>query len=109
MKNITLLFILTFLSFSCAHHHKDAEHHHHKDCDKNCKINHSKNEMFNKNCAQSVLEGKLHVKGSEEFKLNHGSRTYYFSSKKKLEQFKEHIEVNALNAQKIWRASSFRR
>jgi YHS domain-containing protein len=109
MKKILTILASTFLLGSCAHHHKDVEHHHHKSCDVNCKVFHAKGEMFEKHCAQSISEGDLHVKGTEDFKLNHSGQVYYFSSEQKLDKFKKHLELNAVNAQKNWDASSLRR
>jgi len=102
MKLILIMILSIFFLASCAHHHKDVEHHHHKSCDKNCKISHGRGEMFDKYCAQSISEGDLHIKGSEDFNLSHGGKVYYFSTKKKLEKFKVHIEKNTKMARKNW-------
>lgn len=109
MKLLLIVILSAFFLVSCAHHHKDIEHHHHKNCDKNCKLHHEKGEMFDKHCAQSVSEGDLHVKGSDEFKLKHGGKVYYFSTKDKLKKFKEHIEENTKMARKNWDLGSSRR
>lgn len=105
-----LLAILSSLILSsCAHHHGDVDHHHHKNCAKNCDLYHEKGEMFNKHCAQSIIEGDLHVKGSDEFKLKHAGEIYYFSSKKKLENFKKHLKENTQRARRNWDNGSARR
>ncbi len=101
MKKNFLVLVILSLFVSCAHHHKDAKHHHHK-CSKSCELH--KGAMFEKHCAQSVAEGDVHVKGSEDFKLKHGGQVYYFSSKEKMATFKKHLENNLDSAHKNWNA-----
>ncbi len=109
MKNLVLLIVGIILGVSCAHHHKEGAHHHHKACKESCKVNHAKVDMFSRYCAQSILEGKLHVKGEEELSLKHGGQIYYFSTEEKRDKFKENLELNAINATKIWHEGSARR
>ena len=101
MKLLLISLTTAFLMSSCAHHHKDTPHHHHKKCNKTCKKGHDK-EMFEKYCAQSVSEGDLHIKGKEDYKLEHAGHVYYFSSKKKLEMFKADINAQTKSAQRNW-------
>lgn len=86
MKIIIGIIFTLFLA-SCAHHHKTPEHHHH---------------AYEKHCAYSIAHGDLETMGNNEFKLAHGGKTYYFSSKEKLNEFKENIEKNIKNANKSW-------
>lgn len=109
MKKMLITITSLFLLVTCTHHHKELAHHHHKSCDKNCKLYHTDSEMFDRYCAQSFFEGDLHIKGQEDFHLNHGGLTYYFSSKLKLETFEKNLEANATGARNIWEARSFRR
>ncbi len=109
MKLLLVAILGAFFLSSCAHHHKDIDHHHHKSCDKNCKVHHEKGEMFDKHCAQSVSEGDLHVKGSDDFKLKHGGEVYYFSSEEKLKKFKNDIEQNSKRARTNWDIGAARR
>lgn len=101
-KLVTVLFLMV-VTASCAHHHDKTGHHHHKDkkCDETCKMHNSK-EMFEKHCALSVSEGDAHVHGSEEFKLKHGGKTYFFSSKEKMAQFEANLEENIKQANANW-------
>lgn len=85
------ILIITFLSvllMSCSHHHKTPEHHHHG---------------YEKQCAYSVAHGDFKTKGKEEFKVVHGGKNYYFSTKQKLDEFKESIESNIKEADYNWR------
>lgn len=102
MKLLLITILSVFFLASCAHHHRDMEHHHHKRCDKNCKQYHDKGEMFDMFCAQSVSEGDLHVKGNKDYKLEHGGETYYFSSKKKMNKFKDNVKTNSERARRNW-------
>tara|TARA_B100001971_G_scaffold84647_1_gene78056 strand:+ start:172387 stop:172704 length:318 start_codon:yes stop_codon:yes gene_type:complete len=102
MKIILISLLAAFFMTSCAHHHKDVAHHHHN-CDKNCKKHHEK-DMFDKHCAQSVSEGDFHAMGKDDYKLEHGGQTYYFSSKEKLGKFKKDIEANAKAARTRWQS-----
>lgn len=79
--------ILTMFLASCAHHHKTPEHHHH---------------AYDKQCAYSVSHGNLKVQGEAEYKAEHGGKTYFFSSSKKMEEFKKNIEKNIKSANKNW-------
>jgi YHS domain-containing protein len=93
---ILLLISLVAFTVSCAHHHKEYAHHDHS------KEFHKKGKMFNKHCAMSVSEGDNHVKGNEDFVYDHGGMKYYFSSKAKMNKFKQNIEKNISNAKKNW-------
>ena len=88
MKFITAL-IFTLLLSSCAHHHKKPEHHHH---------------AYEKQCAYSVLHGEMSVKGLSEYKVEHGQKTYYFSSKDKMVEFKKNLKTNVATADKNWKS-----
>ncbi len=96
LLSATLLFILS----SCAHHHKDKPHHHHE-CTKACKL-HKEGKAYNKRCAKSVSMGDTHVEGKEDYKINHGGVTYYFSTKKKMKDFKKDLKKNIESADKVW-------
>ena len=109
MKLLLITLLSAFFLASCAHHHKDVEHHHHKSCDKNCKLHHEKGEMFDKHCAQSISEGDLHVKGSDDFKIKHDGHVYYFSSEEKLQKFKMDSEASTKRAQKNWQVGGVNR
>ena len=100
MKNLIMAIVTVFVFTSCAHQHQKSEHHHHE-CDKDCKV-HQENVMFEKHCAQSVLEGDTHVDGNDDFSLEHGGHIYYFSNDEKLEKFQLNIEANAKAAQSNW-------
>jgi YHS domain-containing protein len=82
-----LAVIITIFLASCAHHHKTPEHHHH---------------AFDKQCAYSVAHGNLKVEGNAKLKIEHGGKTYYFSSSKKMKEFKKNIEKNIKSANKNW-------
>lgn len=100
---ILLASLIVFIS-SCSHHHKNKDHHHHdkKDLCSKCEEHNHKNDMYKKNCAHSVLEGSTHVPGKEEYKLKHGGRTYYFSSKEKMDSFEANLEENVKKANERW-------
>ncbi len=87
MKFITAL-LFTLLLSSCAHHHKSPEHHHH---------------AYDKKCAYSVAHGDMDVKGSNEFKVDHGGKSYYFSSKDKMKKFMNKMETNVSIADRNWK------
>ncbi len=100
MRFLLPLMLLTL--FSCAHHHEGSDHHHHEG-----KANYTKSPkdmkvMYDKKCACSVMEGDKHVAGKEEFQLEHGGRFYYFSSKEKMDKFKENLTENIEKADKNW-------
>jgi YHS domain-containing protein len=61
-----------------------------------------KHEAFNKHCAMSVSEGDMNVAGMKEYTFEHGGETYYFSSKKKMQTFKEDIAQNLSKAGYFW-------
>lgn len=104
MKSLVLTLSLLFTLVSCSHHKNDP-HHHHK-CEKSCKL-HKDGKAYGKMCAMSVSMGDTHVKGKEDYKLEHDGQTYYFSSKAKMENFKKNIKANIKAANEIWlRASS---
>jgi len=86
MKYIIAIFLSVLLA-SCAHHHKTPEHHHH---------------AYEKHCAYSVAHGDLATEGSFEYSVEHGGKTYYFSSKEKMKEFKKNIETNIKSANKNW-------
>lgn len=86
MKFITML-LLTILLTSCAHHHKEPDHHHH---------------AYDKQCAYSVAHGDVDVKGSDEFKMDHGGKTYFFSTEEKMKDFKSKLNENINIADKHW-------
>ncbi len=86
MKLILAIIFSIFLA-SCAHHHKAPEHHHH---------------AYEKQCAYSVSHGNLKVKGRPEYKIEHGGKTYYFSSKEKKALFNKKIEENIKKANQNW-------
>tara|TARA_Y100000034_G_C6844563_1_gene382447 strand:- start:97 stop:378 length:282 start_codon:yes stop_codon:yes gene_type:complete len=86
MKYIVAVIFSIFLA-SCAHHHKTPEHHHH---------------AYDKHCAYSVAHGDLKTEGNSEYKIEHGGKTYFFSSKEKLEDFKKNIDSNVQKANKNW-------
>ena len=102
MKLLLSITLSMFFLASCAHHHNESSHHHHKKCNENCKLHKQKSGMFDKHCAQSISEGDLHVKGTDDYKLEHGAQTYYFSSKEKMIKFKKNIDANANKARKNW-------
>ena len=62
---LLLLLMLVLNLVACSHHHNETEHHHHQ---------------FNKKCAYEVSQNHFDVEGKEEFKMEHGGETYYFSS-----------------------------
>lgn len=93
MKLILCLSLM--LVASCSHHHKSKEHHHHE--------KEAANEgMFGKKCAQAVAQGNAHVEGKEEYQLQHGGKTYYFSSEEMKNKFAKDLENNVQKAEKNW-------
>jgi len=84
---IILMIVLSILFVSCAHHHKRPKHHHH---------------AYEKQCAYSVAHGNLEVQGSSEHKIEHGGKTYFFSSSRKKQEFSENLENNINVANKNW-------
>lgn len=86
MKFILSLFFL-FLIVSCAHHHSSSKHHHH---------------AYDKRCAYSVSKGEFEKHGSEEINLEHGGRTYYFSSEEKKKAFVQSLDENIFKANRNW-------
>jgi YHS domain-containing protein len=86
MKLILAIFLTMFV-VSCAHHHKSPKHHHH---------------AYDKNCAYSVSHGDLKTEGSSEYKIEHGGKTYYFSTKENLNKFKKDIEASIKRANQNW-------
>ncbi len=86
MKFIITIIFSMFL-VSCAHHHNAPAHHHH---------------AFEKQCAYSVAHGDVTAKGSLEYKIDHGGKTYYFSTKSKMSEFKKNIDANIKKANKEW-------
>ena len=86
MKLLTV-FLMSFFLFSCAHHHQDPEHHHH---------------AYEKQCAFSVSQGDLSVHGSDEYSLEHGGKTYYFSSQKAKDKFSKELKTNINKANSNW-------
>lgn len=100
MKSLLLMTTFLFLFGSCAHHHAKKPHHHHE-CTKSCKL-HKDGTAYEKHCAQSVSEGDVHIMGKEEFRIDHGGQTYYFSSKKKMKAFKKDLKKNVESANKQW-------
>lgn len=93
---------LMLLISSCSHHHKGNDHHHHDKKASCSKCEEMSKDMYNKNCAHSVLEGDTHVPGKDEFQFDHGGRTYYFSSQEKMEKFKANLEENVKSANRKW-------
>ena len=91
--------------FSCASNREPAKppHHHHSCSMKNCKMKH-KCEMYGKKCAASVAHGDFHVEGKEDFKLTHEGHNYYFSSKRKMDEFKKNLDENVKKADNQWQA-----
>ncbi len=87
MKLLALLIMIVSFA-NCAHHHNKNEHHHHQ---------------FNKKCAYSVSQDHLDVEGKEEFKLEHGKETYYFSSEENMQKFKKDINTNIERSKRNWR------
>ena len=102
MKTLLLISLIAF-TVSCAHHHKELAHHDHS------KEHHKKGDEFNKHCAMSVSEGDSHIKGSDDFVYDHGGSKYYFSSKAKMDEFKQNVEKNISNAEKNWSTAQDRR
>ena len=46
----------------------------------------------------------FHTMGKDDYKLDDGGQTYYFSSKEKLGKFKKDIEANAKAARTRWQS-----
>lgn len=84
-----LMIVLTALLFvSCSHHHNTADHHHHQ---------------FNKKCAYEVGQNHFNVEGKEEYKIEHGEDTYYFSSLENKEKFQKDLDANILRSKDNWK------
>jgi len=83
--------IILFTLGACSHHDKKVEHHHH-----------DTSEVFGKNCAYSIARGDLEKIGNHRYQLSHRGEVYYFSSLKKLNEFKIDIENNIKNAKNNW-------
>jgi len=86
MKYFVIVFIALF-TFSCAHHHERTEHHHH---------------AYEKSCAYSVMSGDYKQKGKDEYQLEHGGKTYFFSTKDRMDKFKAHLNENIAEADRNW-------
>ena len=89
-----LTFLMTMFIVSCAHHHEKPEHHHH---------------AYEKQCAYSVSQGDLEVHGNNEYKLEHGGKTYYFSSLDAKKKFEKGLEKNINKADSNWERLNRRR
>jgi YHS domain-containing protein len=87
--------LMLFLSSCAQHHHNDSKHHHHEKSKKN-------QIAFEKQCAHSVSKNKFHTKGNEHFKIEHHGVVYYFSTKKKMDDFSADLKKNITNANKMW-------
>lgn len=98
MKRVLVLALLIGAS-ACSHHHKAPDHHHHSATN----VKPDDSVAFDGNCPYAVMEGDLHTHGKEEFKLEHGGETYYFSSQDKLEKFKKDLPKNLSAARKKWK------
>jgi YHS domain-containing protein len=61
-----------------------------------------KGEAFNKHCAMAVSKGNMNVKGSMDYKLVHNGETYYFASKKAMNEFSKDKESNIEKAKDFW-------
>lgn len=102
---LKMILIGMFLAtLGCASHNKKTGHHHHlKACDKDsCKMDRC--EMYEKRCAYSVSNGNMNVKAKDEYQLKHAGHTYYFSSEKKMDEFKKDLEGNVNKANENWGA-----
>lgn len=107
---VLLLSVMSiFLMSSCAHHHKELAHHDHNQHGKKSKVEQKTGDMFDKNCAYSVSEGDVHVKGRADFTLEHGGETYYFSTMDKLMKFKMNLNKSISSAQRNWAMATERR
>lgn len=106
MKLLACLLSFVFLA-SCSHHHKAKGHHHHdkdsetsltscKECQDSSKV------MYEKHCAHSVMLGDTHTAGKDEYLLEHGGKSYYFSSAEKMDMFKADIAENSRKADRSW-------
>jgi YHS domain-containing protein len=93
IKSFSAFCLILVIGSACSHHHKDVEHHHHET--KNSKA-------FDGKCPYSIMKGDFHVEGKEEYKLEHGGETYYFSSKEGLDAFKGNLANNMSKAKKQW-------
>ena len=100
MKYLLPIMLLTL--FSCARHHEKSAHHHDQEGSTDSKNSVKLNPKYDKECACSVMEGDKHVAGKEEFKLEHAGDLYYFSTKEKMEKFKENLTENISKADKNW-------
>ena len=76
MKKITTFIFITLL-ISCSHTHNNFGHHQHR-CFKNCKMNSSKGEIFNKHCAMTVSLGDMNTGGKFQNIFEYGGDIYYF-------------------------------
>lgn len=91
-----LLAVFMLSTYACSHHHKEAKHHHHEK---------ESAQMFDKKCAQAVAEGKTHVEGKDDFRLDHGGKTYFFSSPEMREKFQKDLDSNISRANQNWEAA----
>lgn len=90
------LAVLMLSAVACSHHHKSAKHHHHEK---------ESAHQFEKKCAQAVAEGKTHVEGRDDFRLDHGGKSYYFSSQEMKDKFQKDLDSNISRANQNWEAS----
>ena len=59
-------------------------------------------DQFERKCAYSLSEGDAHTEGKEEYKLEHGGKVYFFSSKEKKAKFQENLNENIEKAKTNW-------
>lgn len=61
-----------------------------------------KGKAYNKHCAMSVSEDDINVEGDRDCKLKHNGKIFYFSSRKKMEEFEEELKNNVSDEEEIW-------
>lgn len=91
-----LMAVLMLSTYACSHHHKSAKHHHHAK---------ESAHQYEKMCAQSLADGKTHVEGKDDFRLDHGGKTYYFSSQEMKDEFQKDLDSNISRANQNWETS----
>ena len=116
MKNFIRLapFLVLFILTGCAGHKAQPSHHHHRQAcsDDQCGLKEgckkeecegqNQCQMYDKKCAYLVSHGDTHVEGKDEYQLEHKGHTYFFSSKKRMEEFKDNIDENVRRANLNW-------
>jgi YHS domain-containing protein len=94
---LSLLFLIT-----CARNQKMASDYQGKCMMKKCENEKLQGDAFNKHCTMPVSDDDINVEGDRECKLKHDGKIFYFSSRKKMEEFEEELKENVSDEDEIW-------